>query len=71
MSGMSRCLAYAPSGDSPSMSPSNNPSVKPTDATKPTEEQRAVQEKLDNSNDDPEAPGGHQDRNDIPDENGR
>ena len=53
------------------MSSPNDPSVKPKDATQATEEQRQVQEQLDHRNDDPEAPGGHQDRHDVADEDGR
>jgi hypothetical protein len=40
----------------------------PKDATKATDEQREVQDELDHRNDDPEAPGGHQDRHQIADE---
>jgi hypothetical protein len=43
-------------------------SCAPTDAN---EEQRAMQDKLDHRNDDPDAPGGHQTREQIPDESGR
>ena len=53
------------------MSSSNDPSVKPKDATEATEEQRRQQDLLDHRNDDPEAPGGHQDRHDVADEDGR
>lgn len=53
------------------MSPSNDPSARPKDATEATEEQRLIQGQLDHRNDDPEAPGGHQGRHDVPDENGR
>lgn len=53
------------------MPASNDPWVKPKDATEATEEQRVIQEQLEHSDDDPEAPGGHQDRHDIADENGR
>lgn len=38
------------------------------DATKATEEQRALQDDLDHRDDDPYAPGGHQDRHDVADE---
>jgi hypothetical protein len=44
-------------------SPSN-----PKDATKATDEQREMQDELDHRNDDPDAPGGHQDRHQIADE---
>jgi hypothetical protein len=39
---------------------SNTPPT-PKDATKATEEQRRLQDELDHQNDDPDAPGGHQD----------
>ncbi|WP_176562017.1 hypothetical protein [Mycolicibacterium palauense] len=44
------------------------PPPTPKDATRATEEQRELQDKLDHQNDDPEAPGRHQTRYDIPDE---
>jgi len=40
----------------------------PKDATEPTEEQRALQEQLDDRHDDPDAPGAHNSRHDIADE---
>jgi hypothetical protein len=40
----------------------------PKDATKVNEEQRELQEQLDHRNDDPDAPGRHQDRNKVADE---
>jgi hypothetical protein len=40
----------------------------PKDATKVTEEQRELQEQPDHRNDDPEAPGQHQDRKKVADE---
>jgi hypothetical protein len=40
----------------------------PKDATKVTDEQRELQEQLDHRNDDPDAPGRHQDRNTVADE---
>jgi hypothetical protein len=40
----------------------------PEDATEATDEQREIQEQLDHRNDDPEAPGRHQDRHDVADE---
>nr|WP_194945739.1 hypothetical protein [Mycolicibacterium malmesburyense]CRL67427.1 hypothetical protein CPGR_00427 [Mycolicibacterium malmesburyense] len=46
----------------------NDPPATPKDATKVTEEQRALQDDLDHRDDDPEAPGGHQDRHDVADE---
>lgn len=45
------------------------PPPTPEDATKASAEQRDLQDKLDHQNDDPEAPGGWQTRNEIPDEN--
>lgn len=50
------------------MDQSNDPQAKPKDATKATEEQRELQEELDHKNDDPDAPGGHQSRNQVADE---
>ena len=50
------------------MEQQNNPPATPTDATKATEEQRELHEKLDQKNDDPDAPGQHQDRHQIADE---
>jgi hypothetical protein len=41
----------------------------PADARQATDEQREQQELLDHRNDDPDAPAGHQDRHQIPDEN--
>ena len=53
------------------MDQDNTPPSTPTDANETTEEQRAMQDKLDHRNDDPDAPGGHQTREQIPDESGR
>jgi hypothetical protein len=50
------------------MEQTNHPPVTPKDATKVTEDQRAVQDKLDHQHDDPEAPGRHQSRNQVADE---
>ena len=50
------------------MEQSNDPAATPKDATKTTEEQRALQDKLDHQNDDPEAPGRHQSREQVADE---
>ncbi|MFV9632229.1 hypothetical protein [Mycobacterium neumannii] len=50
------------------MSTPNDPPATPMDATKATQEQRALQDDLDHRDDDPEAPGGHQDRHDVADE---
>ncbi|MGD9620098.1 MAG: hypothetical protein AB7G47_09615 [Mycolicibacterium sp.] len=44
------------------------PAPIPTDATRATEHQRDVQEKLDHRDDDPDAPGRWQTRQQIPDE---
>lgn len=46
----------------------NDPPPTPKDATKATEEQQELQEKLDHQQDDPEAPGGHQSRAQVADE---
>jgi hypothetical protein len=43
----------------------------PKDATKSTEEQRQLQEQLDHRDDDPDAPGLHQSRRNLPDESTR
>lgn len=40
----------------------------PKDATKATEKQKELQENLDHQNDDPDAPGGHQNRDKLADE---
>jgi hypothetical protein len=40
----------------------------PKDATEATEEQRELQQKLNHRNDDPDAPGRHQNRNQIAEE---
>jgi hypothetical protein len=50
------------------MEQQNIPPSTPKDATKATEEQRELQEELDHRDDDPEAPGRHQDRHQIADE---
>lgn len=47
------------------------PPTPPTDARKATEEQRDLQEKLDHRDEDPDAPGLHQSRHDLPDESTR
>ena len=44
------------------------PPPTPKDARKATEEQREMQAQLDHRNDDPDAPGRHQDRHQIADE---
>ncbi|MGY4648212.1 hypothetical protein [Mycobacterium sp. URHB0021] len=50
------------------MTDTNNPPSTPKDATKATEEQQELQEKLDHQHEDPEAPGGHQRREQVADE---
>ena len=50
------------------MEPTNDPAGKPKDASKATDEQRDLQDKLDHRNDDPNAPGGHQTKDDVADE---
>lgn len=41
----------------------------PKDATRASDQQRELQEKLDHKDDDPDAPAGSQTRHQIPDEN--
>jgi hypothetical protein len=48
-----------------------DPPAAPEDARKATEEQRKLQEQLEHQDDDPDAPGLHQSRNDLPDESTR
>jgi len=50
------------------MEQTNDPPSTPKDATQATDEQRDLQEKLDHSDDDPDAPGGHQTKDDVADE---
>ena len=50
------------------MAQRNDPPSTPKDASKVTDDQRAQQEQLDHRNDDPNAPGGHQDRHQVADE---
>jgi hypothetical protein len=50
------------------MEQQNIPPSTPKNATKPTAEQRELQEQLDHRDNDPEAPGRHQDRHQIADE---
>ena len=47
----------------------NDPPATPKDATQATDEQREEQAKLERSDEDPDAPAGHQTHRDIPDEN--
>jgi hypothetical protein len=46
----------------------NNPPPTPKDATKASEEQRELQDKLDHQNDDSDAPGLQQSRDQVADE---
>jgi hypothetical protein len=46
----------------------NDPAQKPKDASEVTEEQKEQQELFDHRNDDPEAPGRHESREQIADE---
>jgi hypothetical protein len=46
----------------------NDPPANPKDARKVTDEQRKIQRELDHQNDDPNAPGGHQTREQVADE---
>lgn len=50
------------------MAEQHRPSPIPEDATKVTDEQAAMQERLEAKDDDPDAPGRHQDRHQIADE---
>ncbi|HYO04738.1 MAG TPA: hypothetical protein VET27_23830 [Mycobacterium sp.] len=50
------------------MEQQSTPPPTPRDATKATEEQRALQDQMDDRQPDPQAPGGHQDRHQIADE---
>lgn len=46
----------------------NDPPENPQDARMATEEQRERQDELDHQHDDPDAPGGHQSRDQVADE---
>ncbi|VAZ74318.1 hypothetical protein [Mycobacterium persicum] len=50
------------------MDQNTNPSPKPYDARKATDEQRDLQEKLQHQGDDPDAPGLQQTRDQLADE---
>jgi hypothetical protein len=50
------------------MGPHNDPPLNPEDATEVTAEQRRQQRDYEHRDDDPEAPGGHQDRHGLADE---
>jgi hypothetical protein len=50
---------------------SSNPRSVPTDARKPTEEQRETEDRLEHRNDDPDAPGSQQTHDDVADESTR
>ncbi|WP_197496524.1 hypothetical protein [Mycobacterium sp. 1274761.0] len=46
----------------------NDPPKNPADAREVTEEQRELQGELEHQNDDPDAPAGHQTRDQVADE---
>jgi hypothetical protein len=48
-----------------------DPPPAPEDARKATEDQRKLQEQLEHQDEDPDAPGLHQSRRDLPDESTR
>ena len=48
-----------------------DPPAAPEDARKATEEQRKLQEQLEHQDEDPDGPGLHQSRHDLPDESTR
>lgn len=48
-----------------------DPPTAPEDAREATAEQRELQEKLEHQDDDPQGPGLHQSRHDLPDESTR
>jgi hypothetical protein len=50
------------------MEQQNLPPATPQDATKATEGQRTLQDQLNRKNEDPNAPGGHQDHHQLADE---
>jgi hypothetical protein len=50
------------------MEQTNDPPRTPKDATKATEDQQELQQKLDHRDDDPETPGQHQSRAQVADE---
>jgi hypothetical protein len=50
------------------MEPQGNPQSTPKDATESTEEQRELQHELEHRDDDPYAPGRHQDHHQVADE---
>lgn len=47
------------------------PAARPSDARKPTEEQRRRHQQLEHQDEDLDAPGLHQSRHDVPDESTR
>ncbi|ETB09245.1 hypothetical protein [Mycobacterium avium] len=49
----------------------SDPPARPEDAQKATEEQRKLQEQLDHQDEDPDGPGLHQSRQDLPEESTR
>ncbi|HET7666581.1 MAG TPA: hypothetical protein VFK56_11050 [Mycobacterium sp.] len=50
------------------MEPANDPPATPRDASKATDKQQDIQDKLDHQNDDPDAAGRHQTRDQVADE---
>ena len=50
------------------MEQTNDPPANPKDATKATDDQRDAQDKLDHQHEDPDAPGGHQTKDQVADE---
>lgn len=50
------------------MSQTNDPPSTPKNATQATDDQREIQDKLDHQDDDPDAPGGHQTKDQVADE---
>lgn len=54
--------------DTRAMEQRNDPPENPNDARQVTEEQRELQHELDHQHDDPDAPGGHQTRDQVADE---
>ncbi|MGA5463157.1 hypothetical protein [Mycobacterium sp. NPDC050041] len=51
------------------MTQPDDPSARPKDATEVTDEQREQQQLFDHQGEDPDAPGGHESRRQIADEN--
>jgi hypothetical protein len=51
------------------MSERNDPQENPRDAREATEGQKELEDQLEHQHDDPDAPGGHQSRKQVADEN--